>query len=231
MKKTAGFLFLLLLALPLISCANPNNNQPLSFQSTLDISSAASNKILLKYNDTETSPMKFLLDSYYKGQNSRAFKMIQKRIFQNNLESWISVQIDDIDNPVWNYDSFTKYHIVNQDMISVALDEDLYYCTFSADHNKSGYIVVSYDGESLSKVEAVETPYLYDLNANLEDITDALRETGLDLSSASASRVQLTDEDGNRTDEAIHITDGNGSGYLYCFGESSISVTESAVSP
>lgn len=76
MKKTASFLFLLLFALPLISCANPNNRS-ISFQSSLTISSAASNRMLRNNNDTETMPsVEFIVVSHYEGQNSRSFKII-----------------------------------------------------------------------------------------------------------------------------------------------------------
>lgn len=51
--------------------------------------------------------------------------------------------------------------------------------------------MVSYDGDSLSRVAVEITPYLYDLRANLDTISNSFSKTELDLSSTKASREQL----------------------------------------
>lgn len=98
-------------------------------------------------------------------------------------------------------------------------DQVLYYCTFSDENNKCGYVVVSYNGDSLSKRDRVETPYLYDLQANIDDVIEKLSEAGIDLSTDVATRVQVVDARQNNAREAIRITDSNANQYLYYFDE------------
>ncbi len=59
-------------------------------------------------------------------------------------------------------------------------------CTFSADNDRCGYIVISYSGDGLSKIRAVETPYLYDFLSERDQIKKKLETSGVDLSTASA---------------------------------------------
>lgn len=223
MKKASSIVLSVTLALSLIGCANQNNEPASSLQPLSSVSSIASSETDSGYKisseQLETTNLEPLLNSYYLGQNSRAFNMLKKSIFIDMIEGWTG---DDIENPAWNYDSFTQYYILNSDMVSATHDKELYYCTFSADDDKCGYIVLSYDGSSLRKISMVETPYLYDLKANVDEIADKLSEAGIDLSSVVASRVQLVGTNKNCSDEVIRITDGNGHNYMCCFGESSI---------
>lgn len=155
--------------------------------------------------------------SYYAGQGSRAFKMLQKQVFQNWVEYDNSGALNaSLVTPKWKFDSFTQYYILDQNMKSTS-DQELYYCTFSDENNKHGYIVVSYNGDSLSKIDRVETPYPYDLQANIDEITAKIGETKLDLSTAVAMRVRIADAGQNTTREAIRITDSNANQYLYYF--------------
>ena len=73
-----------------------------------------------------------------------------------------------------------------------------------ADNGKYGFVVVSYDGQSLSNKGVYITTRLYDLNANISAIEKKLNNTSINLSSATASRMRL---DG---DEVIYFTDSNG---------------------
>lgn len=66
-------------------------------------------------------------------------------------------------------------------------DGDLYCCDFSADQGKFGCLVVAYNGGSLSEVCAVEMPEIYDLRADLDEITSALAKTDLDFATARAA--------------------------------------------
>jgi len=157
-----------------------------------------------------------ILSSYYLSKSSPAFEMLNKSIFKNLLDDWIG---NDIENPIWNYDSFTRYHILNHELEPVNSDSELYYCTYSADNSKYGYIVMSYDGSSLERINAIETLYSYDLQASIDEIMAKLGETDIDLTSAAASRVQIIDTDETRTDEVILFTDDNGNNYA-CYLDS-----------
>jgi len=145
-----------------------------------------------------------ILSSYYSGQSSRAYTMIQKSIFKRMVDNWTPANIV---NPTWNYETFTQYQI------SGSTRQDLYVCTFSANNNKHGYIVVAYDGSSLEKFAVVETPYLYDLKANMNEITTKLSKTDINLSSTVASRVRLNGS------EVILFTDNTGKKYA-CYLDS-----------
>lgn len=163
---------------------------------------------------TKTPP---IVTSYYAGQSSHAFIMLQKSIFQNWVEYDNNGQINpNLTNPKWNYKSFTQYYILDQDMNSIS-DQELYYGTFTDDNDNSGYIVVSYHGDSLSKIDRTETPYPYDLQANLADITAKLLETDLDPTTAKAARVQIIDTTQDTKREAIRITDAKANQYIYYF--------------
>lgn len=214
MYKNIVSLTLVLLLLGSNGRYNDTATSLLSTQTVLSISSKE-----VSQSNIEPELINPIISSYYKGQNYRAFKMIKKHIFKNMLESCININNYDIENPVWNYDSFTQYEILDNNMVSTNPDEDLYYCTFSSSNDKFGYVIVSYGGDGLSIVNTVETPYLYDLQTNIEDITLKLSETELDLTSAVASRVQLIDIDKNSSDEAILITDIKGNNYIYNFSK------------
>jgi len=231
-KKVLRRVLSVFLTLSFIGCANQNNEtpsllQPLSGESSIT-SSETDNGDGSSTTQTEITNLETVFSSYYSSQSSHAFSMLNKSIFKSMIDGWTE---DDIVNPIWNYDSFTQYHIINHDMVSVADNENLYYCTFSADNDKFGYIVLSYDGSSLQKINTIETSYLYDLQANLDEIADKLSQIEIDLSSAVASRVQLVDINKKQSDEVIRITDENGHNYMYYFGKSSIDFINNTVSP
>jgi len=172
--------------------------------------------------------------SYYAGQDSRAYRMLNKSMFRQLLN------LEDIQNARWNYDTFTEYTVLDRD--PELTEEPLYCCTFSADDGRCGYLVVAYTGDALKRIDTVKMPYLYDFLGNADAITgdalrridtvetpylydflrntDAIREelgkTELDLSSAAASRVQFKDDQGVSA-EGILFQDSAGREYLYHF--------------
>lgn len=161
-----------------------------------------------------------ILTSYYEGQSTRAYRMLQKSIFKHLLDGWTG---ESVVNPVWDYDTFTRYAILNQDMETVP-SGDLYCCTFRADNGKYGYVLLSYsdDGPSLSNMGVFETAYPYDLQANLEAVIEKLHDAGIDLPAAAASRVRLVNPETDGSYEAVRITDGDGRDYLFRFDGESI---------
>ncbi len=158
----------------------------------------------------ETDKLASILNSYYSYNDTDAYRLVKSNALKRFLNQWTD---DSIVNPVWNYDSFTKYE-----------GKNLYYCTFTDDNGKYYYIVLRYnatDGGGLEKIRYRETPYCYDFRANLDQIAAKLSETDVDLSSAVASRVQIVDTDKNRSGEAIRITDSSGHAYIYYFSQDS----------
>lgn len=143
-----------------------------------------------------------ILNSYYSYNDTDAYRLVKSNALKRFLNQWTD---DSIVNPVWNYDSFTKYE-----------GQDLYYCTFTADNGKYYYMVLRYDAKNdggLGKVRYSETPYYYDLRSNIDEIKDKLDETDLDFTSTVASRAQLVDKDKNCYDEVILFTDANSNSY------------------
>lgn len=110
----------------------------------------------------------------YSAQGTPAFDYFQNNSIQKFLAMWVK-EATGIENPKWNYDSFAKYDILDSNGVS-ASGEDLYYCAFSADNDRYGYIIVSYyeDDPSIQNKGVVETPYLYDLQVNSESISAPL---------------------------------------------------------
>lgn len=146
----------------------------------------------------------FILNSYYSYNDTDAYRLVKSSALKRFLNQWTD---DSIVNPVWNYDSFTKYE-----------GQDLYYCTFTADNGRYYYMVLRYDAQNdggLEKVRYSETPYYYDLRSNIDEIKDKLSETEIDLTSTVASREQLVDTDKNCYDEVILFTDVNSNSYAW----------------
>lgn len=97
-----------------------------------------------------------LSNSYYEAQSSRAYQMLQKSIFKKLLlNGWLD-EISGMENARWNYDTFTKYTVLDRDQIPDEDQGELYCCTFSADNDRCGYIVISYSGDGLSKYERLK---------------------------------------------------------------------------
>lgn len=160
------------------------------------------------------------IDSYYSAQNLRPYRMLQKSRLKGMLENGWLDNLEGFENPMWNYDSFARYQILDDERKPVWQSEELYYCTFSADNGRQGYVVISYNGSGMGRITAAETAYLYDLRADQERITAELLETELDLSTLSAVRVGLGSTGQGWSDEAILFTDGQERYYVYQFAES-----------
>ncbi len=155
----------------------------------------AANKPLDNVEVSTMSNTDSIVQSYYKGQESGAYKMLQKKIFKKLLTQWVP---SGITNPVYDYSTFSEYHI------SGSSKNNLYTCAFTADNGKYGFVVVSYDGQSLSNKGVYITTRLYDLNANISAIEKRLNNTSINLSSATASRMRMDDN------EVIYFTDSKG---------------------
>ena len=167
--------------------------------------------------DTLEANLAALSNSYYEGQSSRAYQMLQKSIFKKLLlNGWLD-EISGMENTRWNYDTFTKYTVLDRDQVPDEDQGELYCCTFSADNDRCGYIVISYSGDGLSKIRAVETPYLYDFLSERDQIKKKLETSGVDLSTASARRAEALGEDGSDPAEGIYFTDSKGNHYFYSF--------------
>lgn len=171
-------------------------------------------------SDREELLTETLRSSYYEGQGKRAFGMFQKKIFKKLINDWTC---SNMVNAAWSYDSFAAYQMLDEDGNSLS-DKDLYYCTYSAEEGKCGYIIVAYDGDSLQRISSAETSYPYDLDSNMEAVLAGLEETETDPTSARAARVSITM--GEDTREAIRITDGEGHECICFFGKEGVSFEE-----
>lgn len=169
--------------------------------------------------NNKTKQMEGIIDSYYEKQDSKAFQIIKSGMLKKMLDQWTD---DTIINPQWNYDSFTKYQILDENMGSIS-EEDLYYCIFTADNGKYYEMILDYDygdyGGGLGKVRYNEIPYPYDLQSNWDQIIMKLKETDIDLSTAAAHRVEIVDTNTNSGRQAIFFTDAKGNQMLYHFEE------------
>lgn len=161
--------------------------------------------------------MESVIRSYYEGQDSRAFQMFNKSIFKNFSDDWTE-NIGELENPKWNYDSFAQYRVLDQELAPVDENEELYSCTFSDDSGRQGYLVMRYEGSGISKIKAVETGSLYDLQTVLNEVREGLKNSDADLSSAAAFRAKLMNADQTAGEEAIVVKDGEGHSYVYRFG-------------
>lgn len=95
---------------------------------------------------------------------------------------------------------------------------------FSTDDDRCGYIIVKYgegeEGRYIKKWSLSETtPYQYDLKVNGSQIAAALKKTDIDLSTASAKRVEWIDTEKKRGDRIVLFTDGKNDKYIYYFGD------------
>jgi hypothetical protein len=170
-------------------------------------------------DNTASQVIESLSSTYYAAESEPAYKLIQSGMISRLIGHWTAEDIgDDIVNPQWNIESFARYQVRDHNLQSAAGDDALFYCTFSADNGKYGYAVLKYeagsDGGGLGNAGAAETPYPYDLKANGEKIADALAQTAIDLSSATAARGRLVDTDQDRSDEVIFFIDGGGNTYV-----------------
>lgn len=176
---------------------------------------------------SKTSLPDTVLDSYYTGQEDPAFSYFHHSSIQRFFTMWVKEETGDLDHPVWDYEGFTRIHVLDHDLEESKEDENLYCLPFSDDAGRFGYVIAKYqeEGPAISNWSVAETtPYLYDLNANKDAIAESLGNTDIDLSTAKASRVYLFDREKKRIDQVIRFTDGKGEDYICYFGEDSFEV-------
>jgi hypothetical protein len=161
-------------------------------------------------------------DSYYAAQNESVYEFVQRDKVIGFLDQWVEHETD-IENPQWNFDSFTQYRVLDHDWKHVSsADEKLYYCTFSDGAEQFGFAVIKYDatGPSVQNYSITETPNsFYDLDAVLNNLAEKLVESDLDLATTKAERVSWLDRENNRSDETILFTDAVGVRYYYYLGD------------
>jgi hypothetical protein len=166
-------------------------------------------------------------DSYYAAQGEPAFEYMQHKNVLRFLAQWVGHRTD-ITEPQWNFDSFTRYQVLNHNWEPATREgQDLYYCTFSDGVRRYGFAAFAYNGAnpSISNYSIAETDsQLFDLRAVMDDIASNLIKTGLDLSTTIAERVAWLDKENNRTDPIILFTDMNGAGYYYFLGDTAYEI-------
>lgn len=169
-----------------------------------------------------------VLESYYLPSDDPVYSYLQNNSIKKFFDMWVASTIDPDLKPVWNYETLAPVQLLDHDFKPIGLeDEALYTCTFTADGGRCGYIIVSYgeEGPHISNWSLHETtPYPYDLRAAGEEIAAALAETDIDLSTASAARVEWIDTDKRRGDRVILFTDGKGDRYLCFLGDGDYSI-------
>lgn len=218
MKKRIGIICMAVcvLGLSLAVCGLKADGR----QKTAETQDVIHQDIVQSPSDREELLAEALRSSYYEGQGKRAFGMFQKKIFKKLINDWTCKNMV---NAAWSYDSFAAYQMLDEEGNSLS-DKELYYCTYSADEGKCGYIVVAYDGDSLQRISSAETSYPYDLDSGMKSVLAGLEETGMDPYSARAVRVSITVGEGTR--EAIRITDGEGHECICYFGKEGVSFEE-----
>lgn len=201
--------------------ANGQTVQPLAADTSKNVSKSADR------DNTQSILPDTILDFYYEGQADPAFAYFQHTSIQRFAAMWVKKEIEDIETPIWNFDSFTQISMLDHDFVESHPDEAIYCCTFSDGAGRFGYLIMKYDASdpSLSNWGVQETtPYLYDLKANMKEIGASLLQTDIDLSTAKASRVYLFDREKNRANQVIRFTDGKGDDYICDLGNSSFEI-------
>lgn len=215
-RKTSRWTFILCSFLTVLFTAGFTTSQP----QRLSVGQPAAENAI-------SSEAEALTKSYYAAQDLRPYTMLQKSIFKKMIKNGWLDDLDNIENPVWNYESFTAYQALDQDLNAVPREDELYYCAFTADHNRQGYVVLSYTGSGIGRVRVAETTRSYDLTADLELIVGELKQTNIDLQTASASRIEIVDTAQHRSEEAILITDGDGNSHVYYFDHTGFTAQQS----
>lgn len=219
-KKIFRFCVTLAAVMCLAACGGPQlpehealagPERPASEEETKDISEEAEGNL--------PAP---IVASYYEGQEDPAFDYFKHSSIQRFLAMWVKEETGDIENPIWDLDSFTRIKVLDQDLAELRPDEELHCCAFTDGSGRYGYVIVKYNetDPSMSNCGVVETtPYQFDLRANEQEIAASLRKTDLALSTTTASRVYLFDSVNKRADQVIRFTDDKGEDYLYFYGE------------
>ncbi len=158
-----------------------------------------------------------LTASYYLGQDSLAYDYFHHSSIQKFLAMWVKNETGDIDQPVWQDDTFTKIECVDYDLKTLYPDQELYCCNFSYSNDCYGYLIFANHATdpSITNDEIKKTtPYSYNLNMNVNEIREHLMKTDIDLASVQAHRIYLYDIDQKIADQVIEFTDGKGDHYM-----------------
>ena len=158
--------------------------------------------------------------SYYGGDGTAAAMAFMKhKSVQRFMAMWVHEETKDIDQPIWNYDSFARVSIRNHELKELYTDKQFYSCTFTDGHGRWGYCIFQYD-EKESAVSNWEetTPYQYDLRVNMKEIVDRIMKTDLDILTTSASSVYLYDEEKKQAEQVILFHDENAA-YICYYGD------------
>lgn len=206
----------------LLSCGMSSN----STQSGMNLpTSNASSAELKSFEANNTDLPKELLDTYYLPSDDPVNEYLQHKSIQKFFNMWFKEYIGEDINAHWNYDTLAPVDLLDHNFKSIArAGETFYTCTFSTDDDRCGYIIVKYgvgeEGRYIQKWSLFETtPYQYDLKVNGSQIAAALKKTDIDLSTASAKRVEWIDTEKKRGDRIVLFTDGKNDKYIYYFGE------------
>lgn len=160
--------------------------------------------------------------SYYGGDGTAAAMAFMKhKSVQRFMAMWVHEETKDIDQPIWNYDSFARVSIRNHELKELYTDKQFYSCTFTDGHGRWGYCIFQYDEKesAVSNWEVKETtPYQYDLRANMKVIVDRIMKTDLDILTTSASSVYLYDEEKKQAEQVILFHDENAA-YICYYGD------------
>lgn len=211
----------------LLGCAMPQNLKKNAISSTPNTSN---NTTIASIDADQSTLSDALFETYYLPSEHPVYAYLQNKSIQRFFHMWCKESIDEDVEVHWNYDTIAPVQLLDHEFHSIARPgEELYTCTFSTDNDRHGYIIVLYgegnEGPYITKWSLCETtPYLYDLRANSEQIIAALKETDIDLSTASASRAEWIDTDKKRGDRIILFTDSKEDHYICYFGEEKFTI-------
>lgn len=62
---------------------------------------------------------------------------------QRFMAMWVHEETKDIDQPIWNYDSFARVSIRNHELKELYTDKQFYSCTFTDGHYRWGTVFSS----------------------------------------------------------------------------------------
>ena len=84
--------------------------------------------------------------SYYGGDGTTAAMAFMKhKSVQRFMVMWVHEETKDIDQPIWNYDSFARVSIRNHELKELYTDKQFYSCTFTDGHGRWGYCIFQYE--------------------------------------------------------------------------------------
>lgn len=199
MKKSAVIFMLLLLCIGYTFSEKQSLKATNHYESTISTTTAENLKhnLLTQQIYSDFDNFTPILNSYYSYNKTDAYRILNSNFLKRILSHWVDTSIV---NPVWNYDSFTKYK-----------GKNLYYCTFTDESGNYYYMVLKYspeDGGGIGQVRYSKTSYEYDLNSIIDKTKNKLSKTKLDLSSTTALRAQ------RKGSEVIIFKDTKGNKYV-----------------